>query len=595
MIGQMKFAWIDFRRSFLASGFSFISQIITYSAITISIGLYSASKHFLNNAMNVIFYNSFRNITLLFIIVCVIIGGVVTSRSIDLKLQSQKDDIGIMKNVGGKSRWIYSYFIFNQLLTAVIMLILGMILGMIFLTVVFASFKFIIYLRFVKFIPIFISNIVIIVITYIKAHYTIVRFVGEKDFEQSSSKLSNYKSIFELNRLMKRFRASIKLGIKNFLRSGKILSSFVFSFFLVFSLVAFVVSPLTINETYTYYYDIRNQDYSLVIGDSDSLDFYNQSLSFHTYENVSSEENLSPLNSSFIGDIDSLDIEFQEIFITKMHIETIPYLEISGGAYNLIGTNNTFYATIIGFKDNFLDDELFIWGSNPVPSRREVVIGDSLDRTLFENSSVEKIEIEESSEEYSINGVVLDSFAAGFTIYFPINKLKQDTTITGPNLILFDELDLANYNEIVEISSNYGYEVLDIQETLEENREIYRTFSRMFNILGFGLFTIFSFQVIVFCFLYFLSYRKDYRLLANLGIKKRKLYTINFTATFLQTIPGIIFGAYFGSIIPRYFLVPHSRLSFFGPIIVTVVLWFIILVSSGSLSSSKRGFKKTVY
>ena len=594
MIGQLKFAWIDFRRSFLASSFSFISQIITYSAITISIGLYSVSKHFLNNAINVIFYNSFRNITLLFIVVCVIIGGVVTSRSVDLKLQSQKDDIGIMKNVGGKSRWIYSYFIFNQLLTAVIMLLLGIALGMIFLTTVFASFKFITYLRFVKFIPIFVSNIVIIVITYIKAHYTIVRFVGEKDFEQSSSKLSNYKSIFEFNRLMKRFRASIKLGIKNFLRSGKILSSFVFSFFLVFSLVAFVVSPLTINETYTYYYDIRNQDYSLVIGEQDSLDFYNQSLSFHTYENVSNGDNLSSLNSSFIEDIESLDAEFQEIFITKMYIETIPYLEISGGAYNLIGKNSTFYATIVGFKNDFLDDELFIWGSNPVSSRREVVIGDSLDRALFENSSVEKIEIEDSSEQYSINGVILDSFASGFTIYFPINKLRQDTTINGPNLILFDELDPSSYDEILEISSNYGYQILDIQDTLEENRKTYRTFSRMFDTLGFGLFTIFSFQVIVFCFLYFLSYRKDYRLLANLGIKKRKLYTINFTATVLQTIPGIIFGAYFGSIIPRYFLVPHSKLSFFGLIIILVVLWFIVLVSSGSLSSSKRGFKKTV-
>ncbi len=500
-----------------------------------------------------------------------------------------------MKNVGGKSRWIYSYFIFNQLLTAVIMLILGIILGMIFLTVVFASFKFITYLRFVKFIPIFISNIVIIVITYIKAHYTIVKFVGEKDFEQSSSKLSNYKSIFEFNRLMKRFGASIKIGIKNFLRSGKILSSFVFSFFLVFSLVAFVVSPLTINETYSYYYDIRNQDYSLVIGEPDSLNFYNQSLSFQNYENVSNEDNISSLNSSFIGEIDSLDIEFQEIFITKMHVETIPYLEVSGGTYNLIGTNNTFYATIVGFKNDFLNDELFIWGSNPASSRREVVIGDSLDRALFENSSVEKIEIEESSEQYSINGVVIDSFAAGFTIYFPINKLKQDTIINGPNLILFNELDLVSYNEILEISNNYGYEIKDIQDTIEENRAVYRTFSRMFDTLGFGLFTIFSFQVIVFCFLYFLSYRKDYRLLADLGIKKRKLYAINFTASVLQTIPGIIFGAYFGSIIPRYFLVPHSRLTFFGLIIIAVVVWFIILVSSGSLSSSRRGFKKTVY
>ncbi|MHA2256015.1 MAG: hypothetical protein ACXAAM_08085, partial [Candidatus Heimdallarchaeaceae archaeon] len=458
--------------------------------------------------------------------------------------------------------------------------------------VVFASFKFVVYLKFVKFIPIFISNIVIIIITYIKSHYTIVKFVGEKDFEQSSSKLSNYKSIFELNKLMKRFGAPVKLGMKNFLRSGKIISSFIFSFFLVFSLVAFVVSPLTVNETYAYHFDVRNQDYSLVIGESDSLNFYNQSLSFHTYENVSSNDNLPSINSSFIEELDSLGVEFQEIFVTKMLMETIPFLEIKDGIYELIGSNRTFYATIVGYKNNFLQDELFVWGSNADTSKKEVVIGDSLDRILFENSSVEKIKFLESSIQYSINGVIIDSFASGFTIYFPINKLKQESFVNGPNLILFEEINSTTYNEILSISNSYGYEIQDIQETLEENRETYRIFSLMFDTLGIGLFAIFSFQVIVFCFLYFLSYRKDYKLLTNLGIRKRKLYSINYTATVLQTIPGIIFGAYFGSIIPRYFLVPHSKLTLFGLIILATVLWFIFLISSGSLAASRRGLKK---
>ena len=594
MIGQLKFAWIDFRRSFLASAFSLISQIITYSAITISIGLYSVSKHFLDNSLNVIFYNSYRNITLLFIVVCVIIGGVVTSRSIDLKLQSQKDDIGIMKNVGGKSRWIYSYFIFNQLLTALIMLIFGMILGMIFLTIIFASFQFLIYLKFVKFVPIFISNLVIILVTYIKSHYSIVKFVGEKDFEQSSSKLSNYKSIFEFNKFIEKFGASVKLGVKNFLRSGKIISSFMFSFFLVFSLVAFVVSPPTVNETYTYHFDVRNQKYSLIIGNNDSLDFFNQGLSFNVYENISYDEDISFINSSFIEDLDNIGVEYQEVFITKRLVETVPYLEIINGVYELIGYNRTFYATIIGYKSDFLEEELFIWGAKADTTKREVVIGDSLDRAIFENSSVEKIKFQEGSQQYSINGVIIDSFASGFTIYFPINKLKQESFVTGPNLILFEELNSTTYNEILTISNSYGYEIQEIQEKIQENQEAYGTFSQMFDTLGFGLFAIFSFQVIVFCFLYFLSYRKDYMLLANLGIKKRKLHLINFVATVLQTIPGIIFGAYFGSIIPRYFLIPHSKLSLFGLIILLAVLWFILLVISGSFAASRRGLKKQI-
>ena len=211
---------------------------------------------------------------------------------------------------------------------------------------------------------------------------------------------------------------------------------------------------------------------------------------------------------------------------------------------------------------------------------------------MFDNSSVEKVKFLESSIQYSINGVIIDSFASGFTIYFPINKLKQESFVNGPNLILFEDLNPTTYNEILTIANSYGYEIEDIQETLQENQETFRTFSQMFNILGIGLFAIFSFQVIVFCFLYFLSYRKDYKLLANLGIKKRKLYTINYTATVLQTIPGIIFGAYFGSIIPRYFLIPHSRLTLFGLIVLAAVLWFIFLISSGSFAASRRGLKK---
>ena len=99
MIGQLRFALIDFKRSFLASAFSFVSQIITYSALTISIGLISFSLPYLNRVINDAFYRSYMFISILFVVVCVIIGGVVISRSIDLKFQSQRDDIAVMKKL----------------------------------------------------------------------------------------------------------------------------------------------------------------------------------------------------------------------------------------------------------------------------------------------------------------------------------------------------------------------------------------------------------------------------------------------------------------------------------------------------------------
>jgi len=38
-----------------------------------------------------------------------------------------------LKNGGGKNKWIYSYFIFNQILSAIIMLLFGMIIALILL------------------------------------------------------------------------------------------------------------------------------------------------------------------------------------------------------------------------------------------------------------------------------------------------------------------------------------------------------------------------------------------------------------------------------------------------------------------------------
>jgi hypothetical protein len=594
MIGQLKFAWIDFRRSFLASSFSLVSQVITYSAITISIGLFSIFRPTLNWTINTIFYNAYNAICILFIVICVIIGGIVTSRSIDLKIQSQRDDIGIMKNVGGKSRWIYSYFIFNQLLTAVIMLILGIILGISFLAIVLSIFHNTSYLNNVKFIPVLISNIIILLINYVKSHYTIVKFIGEKNFEQSSSKLSNYKSIFEFNNIIDKFSASVKLGVKNFLRSGKIIASFMFSFFLVFSLVTLIVAPLAMSETYKYHYESRFNSYEIVIGNTTAVNFYNQSMAFQAYENTTYEGDLSRISQSFIDDIDNLDVEFQTIYLTKMEVEEIPFPEVTGGVYTLVGYNRTFYASIVGYSDNFIAEELFIWGSYPNPSRNEVLIGDSLERIMFENSSVEKIRIQEESVKYSIKGVVLDSFAAGFTVYIPLNKLRDEGITTGPNLIMFDEINETTYNNVKSISESYGYQMQDISEIRDLYKEKYSNFSNMYNVLGIGLFGIFSFQVIVFCFLYFLIYRKDYKLLRDLGIPKRKLYSINYTATILQTIPGIILGGYFGSVIPRYFLIPNAKITLFGLMIIGIVMWFILLISLGSISASRRGIKKEI-
>ena len=597
LIGQLRFALIDFKRSFLASAFSFVSQIITYSALTIGIGLISFTLPYLNRVINDAFYRSYMLISILFVIVCVIIGGVVVSRSIDLKFQSQRDDIAVMKNVGGKSRWIYSYFIFNQLLTAVIMLLLGLVVGLILIIIVLAAFNNLAFFKNIRFLSILGANIAILIVSYLKAHYTILKFIGEKNLEISSSRLSNYKSIFEFGKLISKFKSTIKMGIKNFLRSGKIISSFVFSFFLVFSSLSFILGPLTIAETHLYHIDARYGDYSYMIGDPEIVCFYNNSIEMLPYENTSFTDDIDyrsfftnrTLEQAFINEVNMLEIPKQAFFITKMEVTEIPYLDVINGVYVDVGSNRTFYATIVGYSENFFEEDLFMWGEEPLPGNKEIIVGDSLERVLFENSSVQKIRFTNETNKFAVSGAIIDSFAAGFTIYVPMNQLIQEGITTGPNAIVIGDINQEIYNDLKEISENYSYDLDNTSEVIEKTKRNYKNFSNTFTSLGGELFLIFSFQIVVFSFLYFLSYRKDFGLLYDLGIRKRKIYGISITATILQIIPGLILGSYLGSVIARYFLVPNARLTYYVLILFGIILFYILIVIIGSISAGRRG------
>ena len=417
MIGQMRFAWISYKRSFLASIFTFFSQIVTYSALTIAIAVFSIVKPYLNWSINSVFYKSYVIIGVLFIVVSVVIGAIVTTRSIDLKFMSQKDDIAVMKNVGGKNKWIYSYFIFNQIFTSIIMLLLGIILALVLLAIIFASFKFIFLFNYVRFIPVLLANVTILIVTYIKSHYTIIKFIGEKNFEVSSSKLSSYKSIFEFDNLLSKVKTVRKIAAKNYLRSGKILASFLFSFLLAFSSISFALGPVAIAETYNHYTDNRFYDSTYVIAEEGVLNYFSSNFGAQKYLNESYIGELedipffknNSLDTGFLNDIESLSDGIQKLFLTKLEVQEVQGIEITGEGYIKIGSNRTFHATVIGYQDKSIFEDNMLWGE--LPGSSEVVIGDSLDNTIFENSTLQDIKLTVSTGKYDISGVVLDVFA----------------------------------------------------------------------------------------------------------------------------------------------------------------------------------------
>ncbi|GAH49769.1 unnamed protein product [marine sediment metagenome] len=223
-----------------------------------------------------------------------------------------------------------------------------------------------------------------------------------------------------------------------------------------------------------------------------------------------------------------------------------------------------------------------------------MLIGDSLEAKLFDNSTLQKLKLHDDSNQYKISGVVIDSFAAGYSIYCPLNKLIAEGVANGTNLLMLENVDAAVYDDISEILEEYGYQIISMEKMIEQSLANYNNFTNMFKVLGGVMFAIFSFQVIVYSFLYFLTYRKDFELLYRLGIKKRSIYGSVVTAILLQIIPGIALGSYFGAIIGRYFLVPYAVLSNFAVIIIAVIVGFILIATTASIYASKKGLERVI-
>ncbi len=600
MIGQVRFAWINFKRSFLTSVFSSIGLIVTYSAIVFSVAMYSIVNPYLYWSVSNTYYNSYSWMGIIFIIASIIIGGVVTSRSIDLKFQNQKDDIAIMKNVGGKNKWIYSYFIFNQIITALIMLILGVIIALIILAIVFYSSNFGLLFESVRFIPVLGANIGILLVAYVKSHYTILNFISEKNFEVSSGKLSNYKSLFEFKGIIGKLKTTSKIATKNYIRSGKILASLLFSFFLAFSIISFALGPVSITETYSYQIDNRFSDITYVIGQDEMVNYLKLNIGAQPFTDRPHTTSVGDIlyfnsltiNNSLISELEMNGIQVNEYFITKLEVQEIAVLwDVTGEGPVLLGENRTSYATVLGCEIFPVKDDLFIWGEEP-PNNGEVLIGESLDNAIFEDSSFQELKITQSSERYDISGVIQDPFAAGFSVYMKINRLLSEMSATGPNMITLGELNSTTLSIVTSIVESQGYSIENMNELTKESKKDYITFSAIYGILGGMLFLIFSLQIIIFAFLYVLSYRHDYELLYKLGISRKKISKISARSILLQVVPGTIFGTYFGSIITRYFLVPYTKLSYYFIFLFGIMLWFILVAYLGAKMASRRQIKQ---
>ncbi|MHA1305437.1 MAG: FtsX-like permease family protein, partial [Candidatus Heimdallarchaeaceae archaeon] len=584
MIGQIKFAWISFRRSFSSSFPQVINLLLTYTSVSMSINIFFSLKEILYFTIPYTFYRAYLSISIIFVILALIIGTIVTIKTAQQKFNTQKKDIALMKNIGSKSSWIYSYIMFYHMIMGALAFLVGLFLSGLILMITLYSFNLAEYTKYIKFVPAFGLCIFILIVHYIKTHNEIMQFLEEKDFIKSSKGLSEYKSIFELDDIIKKLKASVKLGVKNYIRSGEILSTLFYLFLLSSGVILFFLGPLTIGSTLNHQFEMQYDDISYIVGSDAVANFYQENFEIQEYNKEEQFKLKNVIDLTFIDELGELGLKIDKLFLNKLRVDeinvTIPNPSATGG-YSFIGMDRSINATIVGYSNTSIFDERFIRGSPPDTSKNEVVIGESLDHYLFENSTQEHMKIEGISGLYSISGVIRDNFASGFTVYIPINKLKQKGITTGANCIQVNEIDEAKADDLIQFVETNNYKILNIQKLMQEQKKKLVKISALGNSFGSLLLIITLFRFTVFGILYVRSYYEDSALMYKIGVKKRKIYTSFNTAVLLHTVPGTFVGYFFSSIFIRYFTINNFFFPLFIPLIFCTALGIIGLVIVG--------------
>ncbi|MHA1407356.1 MAG: hypothetical protein ACTSSG_08255 [Candidatus Heimdallarchaeaceae archaeon] len=403
-----------------------------------------------------------------------------------------------------------------------------------------------------------------------------------------------YKSIFELEALINKLKTTTKIALKNVIRSGKIISSLLYSFFIAFSIIILIIAPIALRSTYNHYVNLRYENQIYVIGTEEMIDFYNSNLGGTKYYNESYVNGINnieffannSLGQVFVDEINDLEIGENKLGIAKLNVKEIRVLDIENGDYKYVGENRSFYATIIGYEKNIIKERSLLRGT--IPEGKNVLIGDSLSEVLFEKSLVQKIRLRENTSSLQISGIVVDPFASGFTVYIEKDVLEKESILTGTNIITIGEIEKEKEEDLKRIVEKYGYKIERVNEVLEEDPNNYRTFSYSYNLLSFILAIYVTIQLTVFSVLYFTTYMKDHILLYKLGISKRKISDIVIKSVVFQLLGGTLLGGFFGSIVAKYFLVFNTYLKYFAVYVGFVLIWEIVMMSIASVGVIRK-------
>ncbi len=278
------------------------------------------------------------------------------------------------------------------------------------------------------------------------------------------------------------------------------------------------------------------------------------------------------INSSVLSEFESIPFILTDPrLITEYVVQEVPYVE----GYNQIGDTRMLSTFVIGARpERFIPNTQLIKGD---PFRLAlyfsgpyfVIVGDWLERNLFDDSSVQYLLIHGAKEiipnsvpMYKILGTCVDPFNGGNVIYMNIDHLQDLTGFDDYNLLLIRYFHPGSLIEIMNKINQLNafgneYIMLGTDSFLNNNISYTRSFWLPFLILPFILFGMIFFNLLSHVNNSIKQQMPDFGILRVLGAKSSTIKKVIFFQSLQEIILPSALGIFMGASITFYLLYTH--------------------------------------
>ncbi len=588
------------------------------TATTIFLGLFGGAIHLeLTNISQVGqlssgFYEIFSQFIFVVSLINFLISPILIAFLVHLTMSTRIQDIGIMKTSGCLTKSVFAYFLTELSLIVLVSTGVGVFFGIIFYYVATNL------LNFVGFtlsqtldIPLItVISLILIVVSHVFGALPIRKAAKTKPVDAMSftHNQESYASVGQ--KLPLNLGFSFKIATRTLLRRQSSNLNVIFCLVSVLTLITVTVSGgLVACNTSSNYVERAIGNDIILVGHQTITDVYSRWVSNFYEANSEEEKAVNYFDSAFLISQELIDnvgqiqgvINVDSRLVVKGSVKeclgvVLDPVEQSKAIF--IGGNRTDTAVILGVNpEELVNDWLFFGEKLDINYPNAVIIGDSLDSTMFGDSQKQRIQLFEDNDLfYDIAGVCIDPLYNGKVVYVPLETLSEDLEVHDCNLLLLRVNPSEKSDVLVALENITMLEDLRVVELnlILESSKIF--LNNIWSLVMFlPILTLLTTVIALFSFLTLTisDQRRDFSIMWASGTKRKRIITIAFVQILLIILVSSTIGISLGLLVTFTILIPEAVVA--QSTVFSVSLSLIILLTVLCASSMYPIMKNTKF